>query len=100
MDPVRLPLELAYPTVGWLFPMMGTADAAGLSSGQGTERVAVMYLGKLVEVGRTSELFERPRHPYTEALMSAISLPDPHLRESCDRIVLEGEAPSPRDAPS
>jgi len=59
----------------------------------------VMYLGKLVEVARTSELFERSRDLCSEALMSAISLPDPHLRESCDRIVVEGEIPSPRDAP-
>jgi len=63
------------------------------------DRVAVMYLGKLVEMARTSDLFEEPRHPYTEVLMSAISLPDPHLRERCDRIVPEGEIPSPRDAP-
>jgi len=79
--------------------MIGRVDAAGLSCGQGTERVAVMYLGKLVEVARTSELSGRTRYPYTEALMSAISLLDPHLRASCDWIVLEGEMPSPRGAP-
>ena len=99
MDPVRLCLELAYPTVVRLFPMIGAVDATGPSSGQGTERVAEICLGTPVEVARTGERFERPRHPYTEVLMLAISLPDPHRRQSCDRIVLEGEIHSARDAP-
>jgi oligopeptide/dipeptide ABC transporter ATP-binding protein len=64
------------------------------------DRVAVMYLGKLVEVGKTSTLFTQPRHPYTEALMSAVALPDPELREKRTRIRLEGEIPSPRNPPS
>jgi oligopeptide/dipeptide ABC transporter ATP-binding protein len=59
-----------------------------------------MYLGKLVEVGRTSTLFTQPKHPYTEALMSAVALPDPELREKRKRIRLEGEIPSPRNPPS
>jgi peptide/nickel transport system ATP-binding protein len=59
-----------------------------------------MYLGKLVEVGETSTLTTRPNHPYTEALMSAVALPDPELREMRKRIVLEGEIPSPRNPPS
>jgi oligopeptide/dipeptide ABC transporter ATP-binding protein len=64
------------------------------------DRVAVMYLGKLVEVGKTSTLFTEPKHPYTEALMSAVALPDPELRDKRKRIRLEGEIPSPRNPPS
>jgi oligopeptide/dipeptide ABC transporter ATP-binding protein len=62
--------------------------------------VAVMYLGKLVEVGKTSTLFTQPKHPYTEALMSAVALPDPELREQRKHIRLQGEIPSPRNPPS
>jgi peptide/nickel transport system ATP-binding protein len=64
------------------------------------DRVAVMYLGKLVEVGKTSTLFTQPKHPYSEALMSAVALPDPELRETRKRITLEGEIPSPRNPPA
>jgi oligopeptide/dipeptide ABC transporter ATP-binding protein len=63
------------------------------------DRVAVMYLGKIVELAETQELFTQPKHPYTEALMSAISIPDPRLRDKKQRIVLKGEIPSPRNPP-
>ena len=63
------------------------------------DRVAVMYLGRLVELAQTDDIFDRPRHPYTEALMSAIAVPNPHLREDCQRIILSGEMPSPRNPP-
>lgn len=64
------------------------------------DRVGVMYLGKLVEIGDTPVIFDHPQHPYTEALISAISVPDPRLREFQDqRIILKGEIPSPRNPP-
>jgi len=63
------------------------------------DRVAVMYLGKIVELAETEELFTQPKHPYTEALMSAIAVPDPRLRGKRQRIILKGEIPSPRNPP-
>jgi len=61
------------------------------------DRVAVMYLGKLVEVAETEEIFENPLHPYTVALLSAIPVPDP--RHKTSRIILPGEVPSPINPP-
>ena len=65
-----------------------------------SDRVAVMYLGQLVELAAAEALFESPRHPYTEALLSAIPVPDPRARGREDRIILTGEIPSPRNPPS
>jgi oligopeptide/dipeptide ABC transporter ATP-binding protein len=62
-------------------------------------RVAVMYLGRLVEVGESDELFEHPLHPYTRALLEAIPLPDPVAEEARAHRVLPGEVPSPLDPP-
>jgi len=61
-------------------------------------RIGVMYLGKLVEVSDSVDLFQRPQHPYTEALLSAIPVPDPNLNRQ--RIVLQGDVPSPVNPPS
>jgi peptide/nickel transport system ATP-binding protein len=65
------------------------------------DRVGVMYLGRLVELGATDKIFDHPKHPYTEALISAISVPDLRLRKfQNQRIILNGEIPSPKNPPS
>ena len=65
-----------------------------------SDRIAVMYLGKLVEIAPASDLFERARHPYTRALLSAIPVPDPDFDSEREQIILSGDPPSPVDPPN
>ncbi|MBP3892363.1 MAG: dipeptide ABC transporter ATP-binding protein [Solobacterium sp.] len=65
-----------------------------------SDKIGVMYLGNMVEVGPSNDVYHRPLHPYTVALLSAIPIPDPDVAKSKSRIVLEGEIPSPINPPS
>ena len=65
-----------------------------------SNRIGVMYLGHMVELTSSAQLYDKPLHPYTEALLSAIPIPDPDIEESRERILLQGELPSPINPPS
>ncbi|MEV6946017.1 dipeptide ABC transporter ATP-binding protein [Streptomyces sp. NPDC051172] len=65
-----------------------------------SDRVGVMYLGRIVETGKDAEIYDHPTHPYTQALLSAVPVPDPVARERRERIILAGDVPSPTNVPS
>ena len=68
------------------------------TAGYFTDRMAVMYLGRVVEIGPTVEVLKEPRHPYTQALVSVAPVPNPRKRRK--RMILQGEVPNPIDVPS
>jgi oligopeptide transport system ATP-binding protein len=65
-----------------------------------SDRIAVMYLGRLVELGPAAEVVEKPLHPYTKALVSAVPVPDPQVERRRQRIILQGDPPSPMNPPA
>ena len=65
-----------------------------------SDRIAVMYMGRIVEIGRRAQVLDRPSHPYTQSLLSAVPLPNPEGRANRKRIILQGDLPNPIAPPS
>ena len=88
-----------YTLSGGTIRFAGT-DISTISERQVSTRIAVMYLGSIVEMGQADDIFSRPSHPYTQALISAVPVPDITVQGSRNRIVLTGDLPSPINPPS
>jgi oligopeptide transport system ATP-binding protein len=82
------------------FGLTSLCTAHDLSVGRHiSDRIAVMYLGKLMELADRDELYNNPMHPYSQALLSAVPIPDPVIEEKRQRTILEGDVPSPANPP-
>src|SRR5699024_2534796 len=90
LDRLQKELNLTYIFIGHGLPAVKHIS----------DHIAVMYLGRIVELTTKEELFKAPMHPYTEGLISSVPIPDPELRDQKERIILEGDIPSPVDPPS
>ena len=78
----------------------GGPDVFVANSRHVADRIAVMYLGKIVEISDRDELYAAPKHPYTQALLSAVPIPDPQIEKHRRRIILSGDLPSPINIPA